>query len=989
MRLKKVVAGLLTAAMVMTSVQVSAAENKVTAGVPEEGLVASFTFDDATLSNGKAADATAASAMATAVVPGDTECGVYTGDVKYVAGKSGRGVRIQNHGLKLNQENLGKNYSVSLWIKPDGNISTNASVLFFGRKDKADTWAGIAGNNNNSECKFWVNGTTADGNVGWQTIAKPLIDSTAWHHLVVTGSEDAAVVYVDGNEITKIQNIKIPNALDGEGRDVMIGVTAWDAPFGGTVDEVNVYNKTLSEAEVTALYNATKDATISKEDLFAWGSISASIAGGINKGETKNISVTLPDGVAANDVTISYESDKTSVATVDKNGVVAGVAAGTATITVTVAMGETTKTADVKVSVVDNTAVDYPKDLVAYYNFDDGTINNAIAKEGSSQATLRTAGNGDYNGNAEFDSSINDSKGSAIKMGSYGLKLNQKNLGKEFTVSLWLKPNSKIANNGAVTLLGHNSPENWYAVAGQGNDANETKIWAKDDTDTGLYSWSTLSTQTFNKDWHHITFVGTDGELSFYMDGVKKWTKDSSNPLDGSGDILVGLTYWPADACFPGLVDEIKVFNTAKTEADVSNLDKELFNEMLQSSVNAGLTDAVLLGKNTDSTNVKYNLNLPTELDGIAVAWTSSDPDVIAADGTVNNQAEAKEVTLTAKATAGVLEVSRELKVTVAALSRDELDQLVTEAKTIDTAYATAESKARLENAIAAGEAAKSYEEVETATTELIKAINGLKLTEAYANPFGLIAEPVAKQTMKVGDTPQVLYVPDDVKAATTITYLSSNDNVVTYVNGVATAKAEGKATVTAIVTSKYNNYVMEYSVAFDITKADEPVVTPPVTNTPVKKPEISLNKVTLGVGEKVSLKVTNATGKVSYSTSNKKYATVSSTGKITGKKAGKATITAKLADGTKLTCKVTVKNAPKKITLSKKSISLKKGKTYQIKAKLPSKTASYKITYKTNNKKVATVSASGKVTAKKKGKATITVTTFNKKKATLKVTVK
>ena len=58
------------------------------------------------------------------------------------------------------------------------------------------------------------------------------------------------------------------------------------------------------------------------------------------------------------------------------------------------------------------------------------------------------------------------------------------------------------------------------------------------------------------------------------------------------------------------------------------------------------------------------------------------------------------------------------------------------------------------------------------------------------------------------------------------------------------------------------------------------------------------------------------------------------------------------------------------------------------IKVKLPKNTASCKITYKTSNKKVATVSASGKVTAKKKGKATITVTTFNKKKATLKIAV-
>ena len=89
------------------------------------------------------------------------------------------------------------------------------------------------------------------------------------------------------------------------------------------------------------------------------------------------------------------------------------------------------------------------------------------------------------------------------------------------------------------------------------------------------------------------------------------------------------------------------------------------------------------------------------------------------------------------------------------------------------------------------------------------------------------------------------------------------------------------------------------------------------------------------------------------------------------------------------LSCKVTVKNAPKKISLNKKSTKLKKGKTFQIKVKFPKNTASNKLTYKSNKPKVAKVDANGKVKALKKGKATITVTTFNKKKAKITITVK
>ena len=153
----------------------------------------------------------------------------------------------------------------------------------------------------------------------------------------------------------------------------------------------------------------------------------------------------------------------------------------------------------------------------------------------------------------------------------------------------------------------------------------------------------------------------------------------------------------------------------------------------------------------------------------------------------------------------------------------------------------------------------------------------------------------------------------------------------------------------------------------------------------------VSLNKtkLTLGKGETFSLKVSGTKTKPTWSTSNKKAVTVKN-GKITAKKAGKKAVTIKAkVNGVTLSCKVTVKNAPKKISLNKKSTKLKKGKTFQIKVKFPKNTASNKLTYKSNKPKVAKVDANGKVKALKKGKATITVTTFNKKKAKITITVK
>ena len=117
-----------------------------------------------------------------------------------------------------------------------------------------------------------------------------------------------------------------------------------------------------------------------------------------------------------------------------------------------------------------------------------------------------------------------------------------------------------------------------------------------------------------------------------------------------------------------------------------------------------------------------------------------------------------------------------------------------------------------------------------------------------------------------------------------------------------------------------------------------------------------------------------------SWSTSNKKVVTVSKSGKITAKKVGTAVVTITMKSGATAKCKVKVQKAAVKLTKiavnSKKvNLNLKKGpKTYQLTATKTPITVVSKVTFTTSNKKVAVVSKSGKITAKKAGKAVITV---------------
>ncbi len=120
----------------------------------------------------------------------------------------------------------------------------------------------------------------------------------------------------------------------------------------------------------------------------------------------------------------------------------------------------------------------------------------------------------------------------------------------------------------------------------------------------------------------------------------------------------------------------------------------------------------------------------------------------------------------------------------------------------------------------------------------------------------------------------------------------------------------------------------------------------------------------------------------VTWKSSDSKIASVSAAGVVTAKSAGTVTITA-TANGVAATCKVTVKKPS--LTLTKTSGTIAVNKTVTVKA---TATPGGTITYKTSNKKVATVSAKGVVKGIKAGKATITVT-CNGVSKTYKVTVK
>lgn len=192
--------------------------------------------------------------------------------------------------------------------------------------------------------------------------------------------------------------------------------------------------------------------------------------------------------------------------------------------------------------------------------------------------------------------------------------------------------------------------------------------------------------------------------------------------------------------------------------------------------------------------------------------------------------------------------------------------------------------------------------------------------------------------------------------------------------------KKKGSAVVTVTLASKK-------TASFKVTVQKAAVKTTKITTT-TKSLTLAKGATYKKLASSIAVTPVTSKEKVTYSSSNKKVATVSSKGVIKAKKAGTAKITVK--SGKKkvvVTVKVTgVKTTKLSGVPAAKNVS--KGKSFKIKVIATPKNTDEKITFKSSNKKVATVTSKGVVKGLKKGTATITVQSGSKK-MTCKVTVK
>jgi len=186
-----------------------------------------------------------------------------TGSVAFDAGREGQAVRLNGtNGVRL-PANLISNYeyTVSFWINPA--TITPFTTGFFGAVNEQ-----VDPNNGFRFSTQWLSflPQSWDGNTMLWSGSERFFDGSAgrripagvWSHMAFSVNRGVVSVYIDG--VRRFNAGTLTDFFSARPGIFALGVNYWDAPFDGVIDELKVYEASLSAAEIRAAMSSWRRA---------------------------------------------------------------------------------------------------------------------------------------------------------------------------------------------------------------------------------------------------------------------------------------------------------------------------------------------------------------------------------------------------------------------------------------------------------------------------------------------------------------------------------------------------------------------------------------------------------------------------------------------------------------------------------------------------------------------------------------------------------
>ncbi|MBR3990057.1 MAG: Ig-like domain-containing protein, partial [Bacteroidales bacterium] len=638
------------------------------------------------------------------------------------------------------------------------------------------------------------------------------------------------------------------------------------------------------------------------------------------EGESAKITATILPQNATN-ATVTWSSSDSNIAVVDADGNVTAVKVGSATITAKAEDKTASCTVKVSSSVIPVSSISLDKANVTVTEGESFRLVASVMPENATDKTVNWSSSDETLASVDQNGYV---KALAAGVASITAQAGDKTASCTVTINqLHVSVGSIILNKTSLFLVEGDS-ETLVATVQPDNASNKTVTWSSSD--------------------ESIATVNEQGKVTAVKEGYATITAKAE---DKTAECQVTVS---------------------KREIPVSSIVLNTNNvEMIEGeSVRLVATVSPANATNASITWSSSNEAVATvDQQGLVTALKEGAADITAQAGDKTATCKVQVKPLVVPVTSIALNKTSlslkegESETLVATVSPDNAtDKTVTWSST-NTLVATVDQSGRV-TAMAEGTATITATAGDKSTTcSVTVSKNVVAVTSIALNKTSLSLKEGESETL-------VATVSPDNATDKTVTWSSTNTSIATVdASGRVTAIKEGTATITAKAGDK--------SATCSVT----------VSKNVVAVTSIALNKMSLSLkeGESETLVATvspdNATDKtVTWSSTNTSVATVDPSGRVTAIKEGTATITAKAGEKS-ATCSVTVSKkvvAVTSIALDKTSLSLKEGESETLVATVSPDNATDKtVTWSSTNTSVATVDASGRVTAIKEGTATIT----------------
>jgi hypothetical protein len=442
-------------------------------------------------------------------------------------------------------------FSIEYWMRTEASYTCPNNDVIVGRDDSSTNlhiWTGCSGGG--GEAVFQLRDTSGYG--GSIKGSTDLTDGD-WHHVVVIrdGSTDTNYVYVDGNQEASTGDYDYQHGFGSATAALNIGwLPIGDSyRFNGSLDEIALYDRALTEGEILGHYNAGTGrgycepyAPLIVSTPVTWADVGCLYTYDVdamgNPPPTYTLTI-FPAGM-----------------TIDENtGLISWTPVATGDYDVTVEASSPQGMDDQSFVVEVKTC---PCSISAYYKLDE-TASPYTDFLGGPDATCTdcpAATTGIVNGAQQFDGS-DDARVPDNDQFEW-------NKDDSFSIEFWMKDGACTSTE---VIIGRNGTNlHWWVGPISSGHIN----FGLRDSD-GVYRGMEGTSTVTNDEWHHIVAVRDENtnENRIYVDGVKEnWvTYDYQGDFKGDGELDIG--HLDLGYRYEGIVDEVAIYDRALTDAEI------------------------------------------------------------------------------------------------------------------------------------------------------------------------------------------------------------------------------------------------------------------------------------------------------------------------------------------------------------------------------------------------------------------------------------